>query len=45
MIPTASHNMEDIEITLKAYEAIREKLENGTYKKVAAETTVDVSAQ
>lgn len=45
MIPTATHTMEDIELTLKAYEAIREKLENGTYKKVAAETTVDVSAQ
>ncbi|OIQ18633.1 MAG: 8-amino-7-oxononanoate synthase [Flavobacterium sp. MedPE-SWcel] len=45
MIPTATHTMEDIEITLKAYEAIREKLENGTYKKLAAETTVDVSAE
>ncbi|QYJ67828.1 aminotransferase class I/II-fold pyridoxal phosphate-dependent enzyme [Flavobacterium litorale] len=45
MIPTATHTMEDIEITLKAYEAIREKLENGTYKKVAAATTVDVSAE
>ncbi len=45
MIPTATHTMEDISETLKAYEAIREKLENGTYKKIAAETTVDVSAE
>lgn len=45
MIPTASHTAEDIEVTLEAYEAIREKLENGTYKKVAAETTVDVSGE
>ena len=45
MIPTATHTIADIEETLKAYEAIREKLENGTYKKIAAETTVDVSAE
>lgn len=45
MIPTASHTMQDINETLSAYEAIREKLENGTYKKIAAETTVDVSAE
>ncbi|MGG5507119.1 MULTISPECIES: aminotransferase class I/II-fold pyridoxal phosphate-dependent enzyme [unclassified Myroides] len=43
MIPTATHTMEDIQETLAAYEAIREKLENGTYKRIAAETTVDVS--
>lgn len=45
MIPTATHTIADIEETLKAYEAIREKLENGIYKKIAAETTVDVSAE
>ncbi len=45
MIPTASHSLQDIEDTLRAFEAIREKLTNGTYKKIAAETTVDVSAQ
>ena len=43
MIPTATHTMEDIDETLAAYEAIREKLENGTYKMLAAQTTVDVS--
>lgn len=45
MIPTATHTMQDISETLRAYEAIREKLENGTYKKIAAATTVDVSAE
>ena len=45
MIPTATHTIEDINETLAAYEAIREKLENGTYKRIAAETTVDVSAE
>lgn len=40
MIPTASHTMQDIEDTLAAFEAIREKLVNGTYKKIA-ETTVE----
>lgn len=43
MIPTASHTMEDIEQTLEAFEAIREKLTNGTYLKIASEKTVDVS--
>ena len=45
MIPTATHTMEDIDQTLAAYEAIREKLENGTYKQIAAATTVDVDAE
>lgn len=45
MIPTATHTMQDINETLAAYEAIREKLENGTYKEIAAKTTVDVSAE
>jgi glycine C-acetyltransferase len=45
MIPTATHTKEDIDETLAAYEAIREKLVNGTYKKIAEATTVDVSAE
>ncbi|CEN38037.1 aminotransferase class I/II-fold pyridoxal phosphate-dependent enzyme [Capnocytophaga cynodegmi] len=32
MIPTASHTMKDIEETLNAFSAIREKLENGVYR-------------
>lgn len=35
MIPTASHTIEDINETLSAFEAIREKLINGTYAKIA----------
>jgi glycine C-acetyltransferase len=36
MIPTANHNMEDIEHTLEAFSAIRDRLENGTYKRISA---------
>ena len=43
MIPTASHTIADIEETLTAFEAIRERLVNGTYKEIADRTTVDVS--
>lgn len=43
MIPTASHTLQDIEQTLEAFEAIREKLINGTYLQLASERTVDVS--
>lgn len=45
MIPTATHTIEDINETLSAYEAIREKLKNGTYKQIAEQNTVDVSAE
>ena len=43
MIPTASHTMRDITDTLAAFEAVREKLVNGTYAKLAETHTVDVS--
>ena len=36
MIPTATHTQEDIDETLIAFSAIRERLENGTYKKLSA---------
>ena len=42
MIPTASHTLKDIEDTLAAFEAIREKLTNGTYKKLAEANVVDM---
>lgn len=32
LIPTAMHTMEDVEVTLKAFEACRSKLEAGEYK-------------
>ena len=44
MIPTASHTLADVEETLTAFEAIREKLENGTYKEIAEKTTVNLDA-
>ncbi|MBC5838170.1 aminotransferase class I/II-fold pyridoxal phosphate-dependent enzyme [Flavobacterium muglaense] len=44
MIPTASHSIDDINETLVAFEAIREKLVNGTYKEIAARTKVDLDA-
>ncbi|MBT8286719.1 MAG: aminotransferase class I/II-fold pyridoxal phosphate-dependent enzyme [Bacteroidia bacterium] len=36
MIPTATHTLEDVEITLNAFSAIRERLQNGTYKRLSA---------
>ena len=35
---------EDVDETLVAFEAIREKLENGTYKEIASKTKVDLDA-
>ncbi len=42
MIPTASHTLADIEETLTAFEAIREKLVNGTYAKIAEASVQNV---
>lgn len=36
LIPTATHTAEDIQITLDAFSAIRERLQNGTYKRLSA---------
>lgn len=36
LIPTATHTQEDIDETIAAFSKIRKKLENGSYKKVAA---------
>jgi glycine C-acetyltransferase len=43
MIPTASHTITDIDETLAAFEAIREKLSNGTYKALADANVENVS--
>ena len=32
LIPTASHTIDDINVTLRAFSSIRDKLNNGTYK-------------
>ncbi|WP_425075512.1 aminotransferase class I/II-fold pyridoxal phosphate-dependent enzyme [Psychroserpens sp. S379A] len=36
MIPTATHTLEDVNETLDAFDAIRERLQNGTYKRLSA---------
>ncbi|MBV1888327.1 MAG: aminotransferase class I/II-fold pyridoxal phosphate-dependent enzyme [Urechidicola sp.] len=36
LIPTASHTLEDVDETIKAFSAIREKLQSGVYKKIGA---------
>ena len=35
LIPTASHTLEDVQLTLDAFAGIREKLENGNYKRLS----------
>ncbi|WP_459209788.1 aminotransferase class I/II-fold pyridoxal phosphate-dependent enzyme [Aquimarina rhabdastrellae] len=39
LIPTATHTLKDVEETLEAFSAIRERLENGTYKRMSAALT------
>ena len=41
LIPTASHNMEDIKITLDAFAGIRSKLEGGVYKRLTASISAE----
>ncbi|MFG6686966.1 aminotransferase class I/II-fold pyridoxal phosphate-dependent enzyme [Mariniflexile sp. HNIBRBA6329] len=36
LIPTATHTLEDVNITLDAFDAIRTRLENGTYQRLSA---------
>jgi glycine C-acetyltransferase len=36
LIPTAAHNLDDVKETIAAFSAIRDKLENGIYKRIAA---------
>ena len=43
LIPTATHTLEDVEITLNAFSGIREKLENCTYKRISELMMVGVS--
>jgi hypothetical protein len=44
LIPTASHTDEDIDITLKAFEATKKKLDAGEYKATDIPDMADVSA-
>ena len=36
LIPTATHTIDDVNETLDAFDAIRTRLENGTYKRLSA---------
>ncbi|PKP12336.1 MAG: 8-amino-7-oxononanoate synthase [Bacteroidetes bacterium HGW-Bacteroidetes-3] len=36
LIPTSTHNLEDVKVTIEAFSAIRSKLESGIYKRIAA---------
>jgi glycine C-acetyltransferase len=36
LIPTATHTLEDVKVTLDAFDAIRARLENGTYQRLSA---------
>ncbi|WP_457609680.1 aminotransferase class I/II-fold pyridoxal phosphate-dependent enzyme [Lutibacter sp.] len=36
LIPTTSHTLEDVEVTIESFSAIRAKLEKGIYKRIAA---------
>ncbi|WP_299525610.1 aminotransferase class I/II-fold pyridoxal phosphate-dependent enzyme, partial [Winogradskyella sp.] len=36
MIPTATHTLEDVKKTLDAFDAIRDRLQNGTYRRMSA---------
>ena len=39
LIPTAAHTLDDINETLDSFLAIRDKLENGYYKKISDRIT------
>jgi len=41
IIPTAAHKDEDIEYTLEAFTAVKEKLDSGHYKKAAEQVDLD----
>jgi glycine C-acetyltransferase len=42
MIPTATHTLEDVEKTLIAFSSIRERLVNGTYKRLSAAVVAEL---
>ncbi len=44
LIPTATHSLEDVEVTLEAFAGIREKLENGTYKRFSESVSSAIQA-
>ncbi len=44
LIPTATHSLDDVEVTLEAFAGIREKLENGTYKRFSESVSSAIKA-
>ena len=44
LIPTATHSLDDVEVTLEAFAGIREKLENGTYKRFSESVSSAIRA-
>ena len=44
LIPTATHSLEDVVVTLEAFAGVREKLENGTYKRLSESVSLSVQA-
>jgi glycine C-acetyltransferase len=42
LIPTASHTLEDVEETLTAFSTIRERLNDGLYKRLSSKFTAEV---
>ncbi|PKP40383.1 MAG: 8-amino-7-oxononanoate synthase [Bacteroidetes bacterium HGW-Bacteroidetes-13] len=44
LIPTTAHTLEDISETLSAFSSIREKLENGTYKRLSEAVSAQMEA-
>ena len=44
LIPTATHSLEDVEVTLEAFAGVREKLENGTYKRLSESVSSTIQA-
>ena len=42
LIPTASHTTDDIEETLEAFSVIRDRLNNGLYKRLSAKLSEEV---
>ena len=42
MIPTATHTLQDVQETLDAFDAIRNRLESGVYKRMSASITAEV---
>ena len=45
LIPTAAHTLEDVDETIKAFSSIREKLNKGFYKRIAAALMSDAISE